>query len=298
MSDPATIGTAGLRASTAGGMLREARLARGVHIAALAATIKVVPRKLELLESDQFDQLPDATFTRALAQAVCRALKIDPAPILALMPPAKGHRLEQVASGLNTPFHERADRQVTPEWAIVTRPVLWIAGLLLLAAVVVYVLPSDWLPRGLGSSAPVAPPPAPLATTPPPLEPVAASAVAPTIAAEPPQASASTSSAAAATTAVAPSADSTSVAAAPSAGDTPAVLQVRTKAPSWIQVVAGGGQVLISRVVQPGENVALDGALPMQLTIGNAVATEVTLRGHPVELASHTRDNVARLEVQ
>jgi len=75
------------------------------------------------------------------------------------------------------------------------------------------------------------------------------------------------------------------------------VLQVRTKSPSWIQVVAGGGQVLISRVVQPGENVALDGALPMKLTIGNAVATEVILRGQPVELASHTRDNVARLEV-
>ena len=35
--------------------------------AALAASLKITPRKLEALESDRFDELPDATFTRALA---------------------------------------------------------------------------------------------------------------------------------------------------------------------------------------------------------------------------------------
>ena len=69
-------------ATSAGRLLREAREKQGLHIAALAAAIKVAPKKLELLESDRFDALPDATFTRALAQTVCRALKIDPAPVL------------------------------------------------------------------------------------------------------------------------------------------------------------------------------------------------------------------------
>ncbi len=59
---------------TAGRLLREAREKQGLHIAALAAAIKVAPRKLELLEADRFDELPDATFTSALAQTVCRAL--------------------------------------------------------------------------------------------------------------------------------------------------------------------------------------------------------------------------------
>ena len=72
-----------------------------------AAAIKVTPKKLELLEADRFDALPDATFTRALAQTVCRALKIDPAPILKLLPPPLGHRLEHVGNGLNAPFRER-----------------------------------------------------------------------------------------------------------------------------------------------------------------------------------------------
>src|SRR4051794_32653278 len=99
--------------STAGALLRQARQAQGLHIAALAASIKVGQRKLELLESDQFDQLPDATFTRALAQTVCRALKIDAAPVLALMPPPGGYRLEHVGEGINAPFRDRPDHLVT-----------------------------------------------------------------------------------------------------------------------------------------------------------------------------------------
>jgi cytoskeleton protein RodZ len=131
--------------TTAGGLMRSARQAQGMHIAVLASTIKVTPRKLELLETDQFSQLPDATFTRALAQAVCRSLKIDAAPILALLPPPNGHRLEQVAEGLNTPFHDRPGRLVPREWANVANPALWLAGLIVLAAALVYWLPASWL---------------------------------------------------------------------------------------------------------------------------------------------------------
>ena len=65
---------------SAGALLRAAREEQGLHIAALAAAIKVTPRKLDALENDRCDELPDATFTRALAQTVCRALKIDAGP--------------------------------------------------------------------------------------------------------------------------------------------------------------------------------------------------------------------------
>jgi cytoskeleton protein RodZ len=305
MSDSAAIDSAVGRATTPGGMLREARQAQGVHIAALAASIKVVPRKLELLEADQFDQLPDPTFTRALAQAVCRALKIDPAPILALMPPTKGHRLEKVASGLNTPFHERRDGLLSAEWATVTGPVLWIAGLLLLAAVAVYLVPSEWLPRGLGGATPIAAPSVPAAIASVAPEPVSASAppidVAGTQAAGVAADVATPASPAASSSDVTPAAavaEAAPVAAAAPAAPAAPVLQVRTTAASWVQVVAAGGQVLLSRVVQPGENVALDGAMPMKLIIGNATSTEVIVHGQPIDLATHTRDNVARLEVQ
>ena len=158
MSDPITTPTtahanapAAPRATSAGGLLRQARQAQGLHIAALAAAIKVVPRKLELLESDQYDKLPDATFTRALAQAVCRTLKVDAAPVLALLPPPNGHRLEQVSEGLNMPFHDRPGRFVPREWASVASPALWIAALLVMGAVLIYLLPAGWLPAAVGS---------------------------------------------------------------------------------------------------------------------------------------------------
>ena len=68
----------------AGALLKAARERQGLHIAALAAAIKVSPRKLDALENDRWDELPDATFTRALAQTVCRTLKIDARPVLEL----------------------------------------------------------------------------------------------------------------------------------------------------------------------------------------------------------------------
>ena len=53
---------------TAGTLLRAAREKQGLHIAALAAAIKVSPRKLDALENDRWHELPDATFVRALAR--------------------------------------------------------------------------------------------------------------------------------------------------------------------------------------------------------------------------------------
>ena len=56
---------AGTDTVTAGTLLREAREAAGLHVATLAANLKVPVRKLEALEEDRFDQLGDAVFIRA-----------------------------------------------------------------------------------------------------------------------------------------------------------------------------------------------------------------------------------------
>ena len=295
MSDApnAAVGPSAVPASTAtaGALLRQARQTQGLHIAALAAAIKVTPRKLELLESDQYDKLPDATFTRALAQAVCRTLKVDPAPVLALLPPPNGHRLEQVSEGLNTPFHERPGRFVPRDWLGVTSPALWVAGLLVVGAVVMYMLPAGWLPVPAGSvlrtaaSAPVAvsagaPASEPLST--PGAEAVSPDALL-------------AASAAARTEPVTPDV-------AAGASTLPAVaegvLQLRTTAQSWVEVVDARGQSILGRLVQPGESVGLDGVMPLKVRIGNASATQVVFRGQSVELAPFTRDNVARLELK
>ena len=48
-------------ARTAGAMLRAARERQGLHIAALAASIKVPPAKLEALEAGRYEALTDST---------------------------------------------------------------------------------------------------------------------------------------------------------------------------------------------------------------------------------------------
>jgi len=282
-------------AVTAGGLLRQARMAKGLHIAALATSIKVAPRKLELLESDRFDELPGATFTRALAQTVCRSLKIDSAPVLALLPLPAEQGLSQMSLGLNAPFRDRPGRRVPSDLQFLKSPVVLGAAVLLVASALLYLLPAGWLSdatqRAVTRAEQMsATPVVDSASAVVPMAAPAASTVIETV----PTASASAPLSAAA-------ASEPAAALAPIPTSAPVVvsgaLLLRTSAESWVEVVDGRGSPLISRMLQPGETVGLDGASPLRVRIGNASATQVSFRGRAVELTP-TRDNVAKLELR
>ncbi len=310
MSDATTESSTPEGARTAGALLRQARQAQGMHIAALAAAIKVTPRKLEALESDRYDELPDTTFTRALAQAVCRALKIDAEPVLALLPQASGKGLEQVTGGLNTPFRERGIRREAADWPSVSRPVVWGAvGLLVLAGVVYFLPPGmvafrggasvpEPVASGVAGASPVAAEassvsviPTPVAVTPPPAAPVPASAATPAM----PSSATRTAPllAAASSPAAVPPAPA-KAGSAPVAGASE--LSLQTTGPSWVEVQDASGKLLISRTMQAGESVSVAGAIPLRVKIGNSAVTQVRFRGEPVTLPA--RENVARLELK
>ena len=272
---------------SAGAMLRAAREKRGLHIAALAASIKVSPRKLEALEADRHAELLDLTFTRALAQTVCRALKIDAAPVLAKLPRAGDMpKLAQVGGGINAPFHASPGGRDPAAFTFHRRPVFWATLLVLAGALALAFLPETWMPWRIAGSMPASAParlPAASAAAP------AASTPAATLAAP------LTLPAAPALIETVHSAPPPSLAGSASA--TAGVLAVRTTAESWVVVQDARGQSLLSRTVQPGETVGLDGALPLRLTIGNAAVTQLTFRGQPVDLTPSTRDNIARLQL-
>lgn len=295
---------------TAGGLLRAAREKQGLHIAALAASIKVSPKKLEMLEADRLEALPDATFTRALAQTVCRALKIDPVPVLSLLPPASGYRLESLGAGLNTPFRERPGAMVQREGlGLSFGPWFWITGLIVLAAIGVFAIPSGTIriPPWSGSSPDGAAGGEPAVVTSEsailPGEAVAASGAATTASA----AGLASSDAAEAVVGAAPvgstvvaSAASEALGAASGAASRTAagVLQVRASGSTWVEISDARGRSLVARVLAPGEAIALDGEAPFRVRIGNAGATHMSFRGQPLELAGYTRDNVARFELK
>jgi cytoskeleton protein RodZ len=306
------------RVETAGALLRAAREKQGLHIAALAASIKVPPRKLEALEAGRYDELSGAIFTRALAQSVCRALRIDAAPVLALLPQAMATDLDNVTGSLNAPFRDRVSRDDGGLAVVAQR---WLIGgsvVLLAAAAFTWFLPTlrTWWTAPLGGTqVSESTAPAPAAAVPASMPASAVLAAAPGASAPsaaPPDATAAavpapvaSTAAGAAPTAAAPSA-STAVEVThlapplqPSSTPPPAgVLQLSTSDSSWIEVRDGQGRLLLSRIVQRGEAVGVDGLMPLRLTIGNAPATQVLLRGQPVDLAASTRDNVARIELR
>ena len=295
--------TAGAGAG-AGAMLRAAREKQGLHIAALAAAIKVSPRKLDALEHDRWHELPDATFTRALAQTVCRSLKIDARPVLDKLPPASAMALEPRDASLNEPFRERAGRDEPSFAATAVRPMIWGAALLLVAAVVVYLLPADLWSRFSVPAVITQPIAKPLVIAPLPAAAPPALDVASTVAADAVPAAASGSASAASSLQVTADERGLSVsppaaaAALPVAAAASALVQLRTTRASWIEVRDARGATLLSRTVLPGENVRLDGNLPIRMTIGNASATQLGFRGQAIDLAPRTRDNIARVELQ
>ena len=113
----------------AGAMLRAAREAQGMHIAALAASIKIPQARLESLEAERYAELPDLAFTRALALRVCRALNTDPAPVLQRLPFAGPALLEKVDGGLNAPFRERLERGDSMPGAWLQHTATWVVAL-------------------------------------------------------------------------------------------------------------------------------------------------------------------------
>ena len=302
---------------TAGGLLKEARQAAGMHIAALAVALKVPVSKLEALEADNYTVLPDTVFVRALASSVCRTLKIDPAPILSLLPQSQSPRLSVDSAGINAPVKGSAGKSSSSSSASFagsgsgSRSVVLVVLALLVGAVVLFFVPRHSTPGDSSDPVPVAVPdalpanasePAP-AVVPPMVErpadasisasPAAASAAsvpvsaAPPAAAPPPPAAAGSGVSAGA------------VSAADGAADAPSgLLVLRARGASWVQVRDANGALALQRNLAAGESVSVSAPTPLAVIVGRADATEVIVRGKPFDLTAVARENVARFEVK
>lgn len=123
---------------TAGRLLREARESAGVQLATLAAALKVPVKKLQALESDCHDLLIDAVFVRALACSVCRSLKADPTPVLALLPLSGLPSPNPTSTEVPPPFYARHSTIKPTSRSPISVPAA-VGGVFLLAAVVVVV---------------------------------------------------------------------------------------------------------------------------------------------------------------
>ncbi len=126
--------------TTAGALLRQLREDAGFKLDVLAQALRVSPTKLNALESDRLDELPDAMFARALTLAVCRQLKVDATPVLALLPSQDVSRLAaKNERGLDFPL-DRPSFLPQSSFVVVARlftPVRWAAVAILGLALVI-----------------------------------------------------------------------------------------------------------------------------------------------------------------
>lgn len=311
---------------SAGALIRQARESVGLHIAALAVALKVPVKRLEALEADRLDLLPDAVFARALAGSVCRALKIDPGPILALLPSKEAPRLGYSNESLRQVYTAPVSSPRLVTWRKPSRSaVLGGAGLVLCALALLVLPPVDW--SGSKTDA------VELATSPVPVFPVATpangassaapaelvnelvvkpAAAAPTgalnlpsekpvavslSAAQTPQPSAlpvTLASAAAGAVAALPATQASEPVKPPAAS----LVVFKPTAESWVEVSDARGVVLIRRLLAGGEVAGVSGALPLTALVGRADVTRVQVRGQSLDLSPMTQNNVARFEVK
>jgi cytoskeleton protein RodZ len=74
-------------------------------------------------------------------------------------------------------------------------------------------------------------------------------------------------------------------------------LVVRTDGEAWIEIRDSADRMLVSSLNPPGSERVVRGRPPYSLVIGNASNVTVTYDDKPIDLAPHTRHDVARFTI-
>jgi cytoskeleton protein RodZ len=289
--------------ATAGALLRAAREAAGLSIDAVAQQLKLAPRQVTALEEDDYTHLPGRTFVRGFVRNYARFVRLDAATVLGALPAGAAApalavpTLQQTAPTMGElPVTDHA-RPLYSRWVIP----LTLAVIVAVAALYEWFRPAGETgpaagrgPAATSAERPGTPTPLPpnagtLAPDPPPLPANSGTPLPNPLAGAAP----ATPSAAQvdATPTNAPAVAATA-ASAPRATDVELVLAFRDF--SWTEVKDRDGRVLVSRMNPGGTTQSVAGTPPLELVIGNATDVSVTYQGKPVDLAPHTRQNVAR----
>ena len=261
--------------------LAAAREARGLALADVAQQLKFAPRQLEALEQENFEALPGATIARGMVRSYARLLKLDPEPLV-----------QRIAGRFDIPDSNRLAaryHQPVPFSDGGKRSTLVYLALSLGVLVLVGGVAYEWHQERTAA--------AKKGTT------VAKAKAAPRTEAAPgpePQ----------------PAARPAQVALQPAAVPAPPPLPmektaekpvpkvvgshrlvVRTDGEAWIEIKDSADRMLVSSLNPPGSERVVRGRPPYSLVIGNASNVTVTYDDKPIDLAPHTRHDVARFTI-
>lgn len=241
-----------------GQRLADARVARGLSVAEVAAATRLRSTVIERIEAEQFERLDEPVFVRGYLKAFAQVVGLDPADVVAeymgVEPPvateASGpapHKLDIFTKMGEEPLPARRNP----------------TGLLVALSLIVLVALIAWVKLGPGASSAedLLPSQSP------------SSEQTPTDGATP----------AASET---PSAEPSSTLDPTPTGVDPSVVtvQVRATAACWFSAVASTGEVLLQKTLQDGDTFTFIDASQITVRIGNAGALQLTVNG--VELGA------------
>lgn len=309
---------------TPGALLRHYRQERQVSLHELAAVLKVTPEKLDALENDRYEALPDIVFTRALAMSICRLLAVDSAVVMAKFPSINSPKLGRDSDGLNRSFKGGEQPALsslsTRENAAAPKAMLLVAGLLVAAAAVYFwpqihqiINPQDngsalaqadantaGTGQGGSSGGQNLQVPGLMALQGPGNsteltngEPYAAQLPAgPTE--EDSDAVLNGTSDAVSSEVPAASANAASSTALAEVVDT---IHIVAQEPVWVQIRDGANAIVHQSTLPKGRELSITNSPPLRVEIGRADAVQVMVKGQAFDLTPHARKNVARFEV-
>ena len=297
-----------------GSALAEARKAQGLELADVALQLKFMPRQIESLEAERFEALPGPTIARGMVRTYARFLKLDPEPLLGRMAGKVEARdaTPQLAERFNQPVpFSDGGRRSTLVYLGLSLVVLAAAGWVLYEWRHERSTPAFVTPAQLAEAQPEprveppvekpAPPVKPQAAEKPPIEKPAAEK--PPVAKAPPaerpavEKPAIAPKPAPAVEAKAP-AEPLPVVKAPARSGGANRLVLRFEEDAWVEVIDSNGRNLVSSLNRAGTERAVRVSPPFNVVIGNASHVQAVYNDKPLDLAPHTKVEVARFTVQ
>ena len=288
---------------SAGVVLSNERIKRGISIQEVADQIKLSRKQIEAIEADAYDRLPGPTFARGFVRNYARFLGLDPVPLLAWM--------DQNLPSTAVAAHPEPVAPVEPQPEMPQRPVpgsskrgsgRLIGGLVLLAAIGA----AGWALFGA-----IRQPSMPQAALVPSEATTEAEPAPPTEEAADPQVEAAVTEPAApapAEPAAAPAEPAPAPAAStPASVDTArptttdsaaAGIRVQARQNAWVSITDANDDKLVYGEVTAGSERSVSGKPPYRIVIGNAQHAQLFFNGQPVDLASKTKGSTAKLTLE
>ncbi len=268
--------------------LSQAREAQNLSTADVARRLKLSVWQVEALESGQYEQLPGPTFVRGFIRNYARLLNLDPEELVRavsdLLPAPAPH--PEPPPSRDIPFPAAGPRR-WPRYAAA-------------AAVVVALLAGYEFIFDEGTYTVAPPPPREAAALPAPQEPQRAAP------AEKPREVVKAAQPAAAT--ARPPKDAAAQPAKSAPGTSPPrevithpdarELTFVFDEESWVEIRDRNDQTIHSNLNQAGTTRRVRGLPPLHIVVGNAQGVRMTYNGRAIDLARHTKIDVARLTLE